>query len=285
MPGGKERNQRKAPGEFAAKALIDKGVQSLLAELSQGKSDRLEKYLAFAARFHRYSLNNQLLIYLQCPHATYVAGYRTWQEMGYQVAGGQKGIRILAPRPYKRENAETGEEEQAISFVTVSVFDTSQLSNLEERPLPAFFTPLADDQQALYARLAQVVQEDGITLSEQLTGKAQGYSAGGRIVLKAGLDSQSKVLVLLHEYTHELLHWEGEGKEQPIQIKECHAEAISYVVALHFGVHNPFSSDYLQHWGTTAKELMAELEVVRRTAGYIIDRLAQEDDQTSVGDS
>ncbi|MSP12838.1 MAG: hypothetical protein EXR62_07760 [Chloroflexi bacterium] len=275
MPKGSEHEQRGIPPEFAAKALVDQGIDSLLAELAQGRSQRLEDYLTFTARFHRYSLNNQILIYMQRPDATYVAGYRTWQEMGYQVAGGQKGIRIQAPRPYKRKNRETGEEEEAITFATVSVFDASQLANLAERPLPAFFTPLADDQGALFARLAQVVTEDGIIITEQRTGLAQGYSTGGSIALKAGMDSRNKVLVLIHEYAHELLHWGGEGKEMAIQVKECHAEAVSYVVAHHFGMDNPFSSDYLHHWGTTPKELVAELEVIRRAAAYIIDRIEE----------
>jgi hypothetical protein len=81
------------------------------------------------------------------------------------------------------------------------------------------------------------------------------------------------VLTLLHEYAHELLHWNTKGREQPLELKECHAEAVSYVVARHFTIHNPFSADYLQHWGTTPKELVAELDVVRRTAAYIIDRI------------
>jgi hypothetical protein len=59
----------------------------------------------------------------------------------------------------------------------------------------------------------------------------------------------------------------------PKGVKECHAEAVSFTVAHHFGIHNPFSSDYLQSWGTTPKELLAKLETVKRTAALIIDRL------------
>lgn len=236
-------------------------------------SGRLEEYLAFAGRFHRYSAQNQLLIYLQCAHATHVAGYRTWQEMGYQVGRDQKGIRILAPRPFKRLDEATGAERHGVYFVSVSVFDASQLAKLDSNPLPEFFTPLADDQQELYRRLMEVVTADGITVSEGDTGLAQGYSAGGSIVIREGLDSRNRTLLLLHEYTHELLHWRNEGDEPTTQVKECHAEAVSYIVAHHFGIHNPFSSDYLQHWGTTPKELLTEMETVRRTSAQIIDRI------------
>jgi hypothetical protein len=210
---------------------------------------------------------------MQCPTATHVAGYRAWQAMGYQVRRGEKGIRILAPRPYARQNPMTNEEERKVYFVTVPVFDASQLANLDEKPLPTFFTPLGDDQQALYARLVQVLGDDGISVNEQATGNAQGYSVGGRIAISEGLDSRNKLLTLIHEYAHELLHWSADGKRESKQIKECHAEAVAYVVAHHLGIHNPFSADYLQHWGTTPAALMAELDTVRRTAAHIIERI------------
>lgn len=252
---------------------IEEGVGQLLTELQQGSSARLEQYLAFAARFHRYSFANQLLIHSQCPEATYVAGYRKWQELGYQVAAGAQAIRIFAPRPYKVKNSETGEEEERIGFRPVGVFDASQLANREERPLPSFFTPLSDNRQGLYDRLAGVVRGAGIVIKEERLSSSQGYSASGRITLREGLDSTNRFLTLLHEYTHELLHWGTGQKDRPREVKECHAEAVAFVVALHFGVHNPFSADYLHNWGTTPKELLAELEVVRRTAAYIIEQM------------
>jgi hypothetical protein len=268
-----ERREQDGRSESSLRARVDQGIDQLLGEIAQGKSQRLEQYLAFTARFHRYSLNNQMLIYLQCPQARYVVGYRGWQKLGYQVARGEKAIRILAPRPYQQANPETGEKEERMYFVSVSVFDASQLANVRDKPLPVFFTPLADDQQELYNRLCQVVTEDGIAVSEQTLGREQGYSGGGRIAVREGQDSRNKVLTLLHEYVHELLHWNAKGREQPLQVKECHAEAVSYVVAHHFGIHNPFSADYLQHWGTTSKELTAELDVVRRAAAHIINQI------------
>jgi len=272
MRGDQER-ERTGSTESITKRLLDQGIERLLFELQQGKSQRLEEYLAFTARFHRYSVNNQILIYMQCPQATLVAGYRAWGEMGYQVALKQKGIRILAPRPYKRINQKTQEEEERLSFATVSVFDVSQLANVAEKPLPTFFKPLEDDQGELYEKLAQAVRDDGIAISEEWTGLSQGYSSGKKIVIKAGMDSRNRVLTLIHEYAHELLHWGTEEKKQPLPVKECHAEAVAFVVAHRFGIDNPYSADYLQNWGTTSQELKAELEVVRKTAAYIIDQV------------
>lgn len=252
---------------------VDRGIQELLDEMHNGKSDRLQRYLEFSARFHRYSLYNQMLIYLQCPNATFVAGYRKWQELGYQVGKGEKGIRILAPRPYRVADEDTHEERETIYFTTVSVFDASQLTNLDEKPLPLFFKKLEDNQQDLCARLEQAMQLDGIQVAESELGLTQGYSAKGRVRVREGMDSTSKVLTLLHEYAHELLHWSVEGKAQAPKIKECHAEAVSYIVSHFYGVHNPFSADYLKHWGNTPQDLLAELEVVRRTVARIISRV------------
>ncbi|MBI1800831.1 MAG: hypothetical protein HY259_11705 [Chloroflexi bacterium] len=258
--------------------MLDQGLARLQAELQAGQFERLEQYLTFVSRFHLYSAYNQMLILEQCPAATQVAGYRTWQKLGYQVRRGEKGIRILAPQPYKRTDPESGREEAAIAFKLASVFDASQLANLAEKPLPRFFTPLADDQPALYQRLLAVVRAEGITVSTERLARAQGTSAGGRIALREGLDSRNAVLTLLHEYTHELLHWGAERNEISHPVRECHAEAVAFVVAHHFGVENPYSAAYLHHWGTTPKALVAELETVRRTAASIIRRVEQPDE-------
>lgn len=272
---GKERYEPNTNTEQTLRARVDGGIRDLLGEMQQGKSDRLANYFEFSARFHKYSANNQMLIYLQCPQATFVAGYRKWQDWGYQVAKGEKGIRILAPRLAEKKDAETQQVKQVMYFVPVSVFDASQLADLDKKPLPMFFTPLADDRPELYTRLQQAVEEDGIRIEESPLGLTQGVSMKGRIAIREGIDSRNKFLTLLHEYTHELLHWQPDTKGQPVKAKECHAEAVSYVVAHHFGIRNPFSADYIQHWGNTPKELLAELDVVRRTAAYIISRVEE----------
>jgi antirestriction protein ArdC len=113
--------------------MISTSLNDLGAELQAGKSERLLRYLDFAARFHHYSRGNQLLIIEQRPDATRIASYKKWQELGYQVAKGETGIRILAPS-IKKHKDETDEEERAVTgFVAVSVFDVSQLTP-EHRP-------------------------------------------------------------------------------------------------------------------------------------------------------
>ncbi len=138
-------------------------------------------------------------------------------------------------------------------------------------PIPTFFAPLPGDCESLYERLAHVVREDGIALKEEET-YGQGYSAKGRIGIKIGLDSTSRFLTLVHEYVHELLHAHSKLEKKT---KECQAEATSYIVAHHFGIHNPYSADYLHTWGNDEKALLDELDTVQKTAAKIIHKIEE----------
>jgi hypothetical protein len=111
-------------------ATMQAGVQALLTELRQGKSERLLACLNFGAKFHRYSPQNQLLIMLQCMQRgiepEYVAGFTTWKRLNYAVRKGEKGIAVLAPRPFtvkKTVNGEeTGEEHDFLSFLSFIMY-------------------------------------------------------------------------------------------------------------------------------------------------------------------
>ena len=215
---------------------------------------------------------------LQCPDAVHVAGYSTWKKLGYQVKKGAKGIAILAPRPFGKMtsvNEQTGEEKTSytqVCFTTAYVFDASQLVEDPDKPLPTFFTPLEGNPEALYERLTEVIQKDGIVIEEAEI-QAEGVSTGGKILIKKGQNLTNKLHTLIHEYSHELLHQKPEAKELTKRQKECQAESIAYTVAYHFGLHNPFSSDYLQMYGNSEKELTAAIEIVRETAASIIEKL------------
>ncbi|HEU5382232.1 MAG TPA: ArdC-like ssDNA-binding domain-containing protein [Ktedonobacteraceae bacterium] len=274
-----EAKAARAGKRAAVQKNMQQAVSNLLAEIKAGKTDHLLNYLKFASKFHQYSPLNQMLIAEQAPNATHVAGYSQWKKLGYQVKKGEKGIAIIAPRPYGKavmKNEETGEETityLGVTFTVAYVFDSSQLEARPDKPIPSFFVPLADDQEALYTAIAKAVQKDGIKLEIGETGRAQGYSTGGKIRLQAGLDSTNRVLTLIHEWAHEKLHHNPQGRALTTNKRELHAEAISYVVAHHFGIHNPFSSDYLQNWGNNEKELLAELETIKATASAIIEQI------------
>ena len=266
-------------------------LATLVEAIKTGNTERMTSYLAFSSRFHTYSPRNQELIYEQKPEATRVANYGKWQKEGYQVADGQKGIRILVPKPPKGlkreaipdpdEQEQTGDEAKAkakeISFVirnfTVgSVFDVSQLTP-DRRP-PEFFTAIAGDHQALHTRLIQAVEQEGITYQESVdTQGARGYSAGGLIVVRPDQSPGNKAAITCHEWAHEIMHKAEERRSLPKQVKECHAEATAFVVLSHFGVTIPYSVDYLRMWGNTQESLRKELELVAGAATQIINKL------------
>jgi antirestriction protein ArdC len=256
------------------------GIEELLAEMKQGKSERLLNYMKFASKFHNYSPNNQLLIMLECwfrgIDPVHVAGMHTWNDLGFHVKKGEKGIPIFAPMIIKEKDKETGAEtgEVFTLFKVVYVWADCQVVPFEEgTKMPTFFSPIHGDAAALYNRLADVVRHDGIQLEEVESGlgTAQGVSYGGKIKILKN-ESTNMFLTLIHEYTHELLH-QRQKNDLSKQTKECHAEAVSYIVSHHFGIHNPFSSDYLQNWGNDEKSLQAELETVQQCAATIIDAM------------
>jgi len=269
---------------------IEEGVKALMEEIKAGKTEHYLAYLRFAGQFHKYSAANQWLIMGQCRargvYPSYVASYKAWSDMGYQVRDGKNtAIYIWAPRPYtyERENKETGEMEEKgyTRFVLVPVFDASRIcqgTNPETgepyKELPTFFYPLPTSEQAasLYSQLVQVAQASGFTcLEETRTDTVQGWSWEKTICVRSGRDALSMFLTLIHEYAHGLLHWDG--VERTKQQKECEAESVAFVVSAHFGLHNPFSSDYLINWGVDQGALMEYLDRITKTAHAIIEKI------------
>ncbi len=250
---------------------VREGLRALADELAAGKSDRLQAALDFAASFHRHSLRNQALIAQQCPQAIYIASYRTWQKLGYQVRKGARGIRILAPRPYMI-TADDGAEEQHVAFVAVSVFDASQLN--EPPALPVHRAALPDDQRELADAVQAAIETEGIRVEERDDlGIAEGWSAGGRIAVRRGADSHNRVLIMLHEWAREVPH-QGESKALARERKEAQAESVAYVVSRHFGFPHPYAASYLESWGAlTLADLERELDAVLRAADHMIERL------------
>src|SRR5258706_2080199 len=209
LPAGAERSagsKKQLLTEPEMRSMVSDSLTTLAGELAQGKSEHLLTYLDFASRFHHYSRANQWLILMQNPDATRVASYKKWQDEGYQVAKGETGIRILAPRFQKVEDKESGEEKRVVTgFFPVSVFDVTQLSE-DNRP-PEFFTAIEGDADAFYERLRDAATADGFSVEESPhTRGAEGFSQGRRLITRTGLPSMNRALPPLHEYTHGMLH-------------------------------------------------------------------------------
>ena len=275
---------------------LENGVRELYA------SDSYAQYITAMAKFHHYSFGNALLILFQCPHATNVAGYNTWTQLGRQVKKGEKGIQILAPCNFRatleREKIDplSGQticgpdgkpltEKVKISpnrFKIAHVFDLSQT---EGRELPQIgVSELSGDvagYTGIYDRLTAlsplpVVQED-------FKRSAKGYTSftENRIVIKPGMSQVQTIKTLVHEIAHAKLHQPQDLLAVPSPAekrrKEVEAESIAYVVCQHFGIDTTdYSLAYVASWskGTELAELKASLNVIHSTAGEIIDAIS-----------
>ena len=270
-------------------AMLEADLAALLGELSQGPSEHLRHFLDFSALFYHYSPTNQLLIALQRPGATRVAGFKAWEALGYHVAKGEKGIKIIVPIAQKitQIDPETGEEKAiegpARAFTTGAVFDVSQLreDELAAHPLPVFFESLGDDPFHLAERIEQVIVEDGISIEENAHSQALGYSRGGVIGIRSDLDEATRAQTLIHEYAHEKMHQGQASRSILPEIREMHAEAVTYIVCRHFGLQSPQSADYLTLYGATPKDVLREMRSILLCSSKIIEaihRLDAEDE-------
>ena len=254
---------------------LEAGVQELFS------SDRYAAYLTIMSKFHRYSVNNCLLIHLQRPEATYVAGFKKWNEMGRHVKKGEKAITILAPiqRKYvvETENDDgekIAEEHKYMAFMPASVFDISQTEGEE---LPTIMTALTGEAEA--GLLEKIISISPVPVRfEEISGDVKGYyNRTGYIAIKTGMSGVQSVKTLLHEIAHAILHSkEGAEKDADRNTKEVQAESTAFTVSKYLGLDtSDYSFGYIAGWssGKSADELRNSLEVIRGTANDIISRL------------
>lgn len=273
-------------------------VQKLTDQLETGitelfNSERYAAYLSTMAKFHRYSFGNILLILLQCPGASQVAGYGDWKKnFGRQVKRGERGITILAPCPYRRREeveetapdgstATTIQLVQRVGFRTVTVFDVSQT---EGKPLSELVHKLTGDV-ADYERMTEAI----CALSpypiniEAFPGAAYGCCnfVEQRILVQPDMSQVQTIKTMIHEVSHAKLHApieDGDGETPPQRkrrfVREMEAESVAYVVCQHFGIDTAdYSFGYVAGWshGKNLSQLKASLELIRNTAAELID--------------
>ena len=269
------------------KRIITEAVNDLFDEIKKGKSKRLLNYLEFCSKFYDYSFSNTLLVWYQFPRAGRVAGFRQWNELGYKVKKGSKAIGILAPKTYRYilKNGEriifrnmTAEQKKrkeehikGIYFVPVSVFDISQTIKGENAKdlIDRYFWNIGNGFKAQYIMIKGIILGTGTGVVESDTGTAEGVSKGGIIEIRKENDYNNKLLTLIHEWTHELLH---RGKKDR-ETAEIQAEGVSYIVGKYLGLNSPFAADYIQNWAKDKEQLRENLTVIIKTAREIIDMI------------
>ena len=264
-----------------------KDIKAITEQLEQGvkevfTSDKYIEYLRFMSKFTSYSFNNTLLIFMQKPDASLVAGYKSWQQKGRQVRKGEKGITILAPCPHKKEIETEDGEKQTISwtsFRAVSVFDVSQTDG-DELPTGCV-TKLTGSVEGYAELIAKLESVSPVSVSyENIKGTANGYYSHSeqRIVIQEGMSEAQTVKTLVHEISHAILHSEeGEEKDADRRTREVQAESVAYTVCNMLGLDSSdYSFGYVAGWSSTReiKELNESMEVIRKTAKDISDKLA-----------
>jgi antirestriction protein ArdC len=258
---------------------IEASVNQLATETDEARQSELfQTWLNAMAQFSQYSWNNQLLIACQRPAASsgQVAGFHAWRRLGRHVKKGAKGIAILAPCVYRKKADDTKEDSPTIKrlsgFKTAYVFSES---DTEGEPLPTLTYGAESGGDELLSRLEWVTEEDlNIILDyeEIKEDGVEGYSAGGRIVIRTSLSPTAKAGVVVHELAHELLHKRDKQPDAVTknrQQRELEAEAIAYVVMRHFGIEH-VACNYLATYKIESTQLKQSLQTISATAKFLI---------------
>ncbi|MEY3226473.1 MAG: hypothetical protein RLZZ536_1092 [Planctomycetota bacterium] len=265
----------------------DAALKELADSLRQGKSQSLLRYLAFMARFHQYSFGNCLLIALQRPEATLVAGFQRWKQLGRTVRRNERGIALLAPMIGRRQPMDSESEDDSSAetaahtsrsgstirgFRIVYVFDVSQT---EGREL-ASFAQLSGDPGDHIPKLEQLIAARGIQL-EYVTSVLQGAngaSFGGRIQISLQLPPPQQFSTLVHELAHELLHHGPQREQLSKAVRETEAESVAYVVCRAIGLEcSTRAADYIQLWSGSEQTLQESLDRIRAVARDLLQEL------------
>lgn len=280
---------------------IENGIKELF------ESDKYRQYLSTMSRFHRYSVNNTMLIYMQRPDATHVAGFNKWRnQFGRNVLKGEKGIRIIAPTPYKKKveeiktDPETNApvldadgkaiiEEKEIRipmFKVVSVFDVSQTYG---KPLPQLAADLSGNVQQYEVFMEALRRASPVPMEiKPVARDTDGFFSikAQSITIRAGMSEVQTVCAAVHEIAHAKLHdyehmteLADDGEtilvpgEKSRNTEEVEAESISYAVCQYYGIETGENSfGYIATWskGKELKELRASLETINKTASELI---------------
>ena len=276
---------------------LEQGITELF------ESERYREYLQVMSKFHNYSFNNTLLIAMQKPDASLVAGFSAWKNtFKRNVVKGEKGIKIIAPSPFKikqevekidpqtqqpvigRDGKPVTEEKEVTipAYKVVSVFDVSQT---EGRELPNIGVDmLTGDVEKYRDFFAALEKTSPVPIGfEKIAGGAHGYYhlEEKRIAIDEGMSELQTLKTAIHEIAHAKLHdidlnapKEEQGDRPDRRTREVQAESVAYTVCQHYGLDtSDYSFGYVAGWssGRELAELKASLETIRSAAAEIIN--------------
>lgn len=293
-----ERSEYGGQGQETKESKLDTIMKSLEEGVEKiFTSEQYHVYLDTMSKFHNYSFNNTLLIALQRPDATLVAGYQTWQKKFQRhVKRGEKGIKIIAPVPVKekREIEKVDEETQEIvigedgqpetevverilpRFRVTTVFDVSQTDG---EPLPTIEAKELEGDVIIYEDFMKGLEELSPVPFQfiEIEGGAKGYYSKKYIAIQKGMSNAQTMKTAVHETAHAILHdrdiMEENGLTKDRMTKEVEAESVAYVVCNRFGLDtSDYSFSYIAGWSTDKEmsELRNSMDTIRYTSSQLI---------------
>ena len=254
------------------------------------------KYLYFQSKFYHYSFQNAMLIYSQNPEATFVKGYKSWNQLGRYVKKGATGLAILAPC-YKKveefkepDNASVYQDKEAqketkrilAGFKVTYVFDIADTDGSDEY-IPVLVKGLAGNSEAereIYEKLVAFISTEHEI--KEVTGTASKGSYNldtGIISIRGDLEYLQRIKTLLHEYAHALDFVMHPEEDVPRNRRELIAESVAFVVALRLGLDvSSYSISYIKSWLKDNDELKIIADSVQKISRKIINNLAESED-------
>ncbi len=254
------------------------------------------KFLHFQSQFYTYSFGNAMLIFAQNPNATYVCGYRAWNDLGRYVRRGAKGLAILAPCIRKEEvfkepenkaeyHDEEGEKEirKVIKgFRIVYVYDLADTEG-DDSKLPVLVTGLAgnsDEEKHIYERLYAYISSKLAVQEVYGTASKGSYNLETKLIsVRADMDYLQKAKTILHEYSHYLDFEMNPDENISRNRRELVAESCAFVVSARLGLDTSrYSMSYIQSWLKDKAELKFIADTVQKISYRIITELAESSD-------
>lgn len=283
----KNKNQEKIQ---AALNRIEEGLDTINTD-----EDWLH-FLAFQSLFYNYSFRNAMLIYLQNPEASYVKGFKAWNELGRYVKKGAKGLAILAPcyrkvedfkEPENKSEYQDSEGEKVIKrvisgFKVTYVFDIADTDGSDEY-LPVLVKGLAgnsEQEQEIYEKLKVFISTEHPV--QEVTGTASKGSynlATGVISVRSDVEYLQKIKTILHEFAHAIDFAMHPEEDISRNRRELIAESVAYVVSMRLGLDTSrYSVSYIKSWLKDKDELKIVADTVQKVAAKIINSLAESSD-------
>lgn len=253
------------------------------------------QFLAFQSKFYNYSVGNTMLIYRQNPNASFVRGYRAWNDLGRYVKKGSKGIAILAPcvRKAKEEDdvadradfkndADEKDKKVIAGFRIAYVYDIADTDGSDEF-LPVLVKGMSgnsDRERDIYEKLRDVISQEHLVL--EVTGMASkgAYNIEtGFISINVDYDCVQRIKTLLHEYAHAVDFTMNPEEDIKKNVRELVAESVAFVVMQYLGFDtSSYSIGYIKSWMKDAEELKTVAVTVQKIACRIIDKMESQEE-------